>query len=162
MRYLPAHSPISLAPEYRNEAVPIPLIALAPAINTAALGGTIALTPFYVPVLLRVCWSVDRTWGGRSVAEAAPFVPEPHLCRDASGAAHIARVEECCCAAGLRVSATAFGRAEFAPQDVALKIAGHLRKTSHLPTLHKSKDGPPASESGRRFIICKLRTPIAL
>src|SRR6266403_4355363 len=28
------------------------------------------LTPFYVPVLMRVGWFCDRTWGGRSVAES--------------------------------------------------------------------------------------------
>jgi hypothetical protein len=30
------------------------------------------LTPFYVPVLMRVGWFCDRTWGGRSVAESGP------------------------------------------------------------------------------------------
>jgi len=30
------------------------------------------LTPFYVPLLMRVVWCSDRTWGGRSVAESGP------------------------------------------------------------------------------------------
>jgi hypothetical protein len=30
------------------------------------------LTPFYVPVLMRVGWCVDRTWDGRSEAESDP------------------------------------------------------------------------------------------
>src|SRR5258707_7631474 len=30
------------------------------------------LPPFYVPVLMRVGWFCDRTWGGRSVAESGP------------------------------------------------------------------------------------------
>src|SRR5216684_3393411 len=30
------------------------------------------VTPFYVPVLMRVGWFCDRTWGGRSVAESGP------------------------------------------------------------------------------------------
>ena len=38
-------------------------------ISGSRLGG---LTPFYVPVLMRVGCCVDRTWGGRSVAESGP------------------------------------------------------------------------------------------
>lgn len=32
----------------------------------------VGLTPFYVPVFMRVGWCCDRTWGGRSVAECGP------------------------------------------------------------------------------------------
>jgi hypothetical protein len=34
--------------------------------------GGFGLTAFYVPVLMRVGCCVDRTWGGRSVAESGP------------------------------------------------------------------------------------------
>ena len=36
------------------------------------IGFAAGLTPFYVPVLMRVGWFCDRTWGGRSVAESGP------------------------------------------------------------------------------------------
>ena len=32
----------------------------------------LVLTPCYVPMLMRVGWCVDRTWGGRSEAESGP------------------------------------------------------------------------------------------
>src|SRR5260370_15614051 len=61
------HSCVAVYP--KSEVVAPPSIRNAPPDTNHPPAG---LTPFYVPVLMRVGWCGDRTWSGRSVAESGP------------------------------------------------------------------------------------------